>query len=313
VGTALLPYAKGVEKIEIASLNFFASGLEGWTMLKEAIDGTTEREREAEQQTLQLAAAQDNAKRASRELSVEGRELADNLRDVSDRGGDVSREIDEMRRRLDNAADSAIGLDGAMDGLSDALFGSAVKADELAAAKQDLDDLLRDGEPTAAAQQRVFDLQQQMAQEAGPKAFRDWLLEQKRVLDDELNPSISASIDLLLKLNAAQIATSGGGKKASKPPGGKAPTAPASTSSVDIPHGALPTFAEGGTVPGPTGQAQLAVVHGGETVSPAGARGGLTVVFNSTWPPSPAQARELAQMIDRQLYYARPRAGLLPR
>ena len=32
--------------------------------------------------------------------------------------------------------------------------------------------------------------------------------------------------------------------------------------------GGLPSFAVGGTVPGPTGQPQLAVVHGGETVTP---------------------------------------------
>ena len=49
--------------------------------------------------------------------------------------------------------------------------------------------------------------------------------------------------------------------------------------------GHLPGFADGGTVPGPVGQAQLAVVHGGETVIPyragqASAGGSMTVVVN---------------------------------
>lgn len=36
--------------------------------------------------------------------------------------------------------------------------------------------------------------------------------------------------------------------------------------------------------------------------SPAG--GGLTVVFQSTWPPTPAQAREVADMVNQSLFYA---------
>ena len=38
-------------------------------------------------------------------------------------------------------------------------------------------------------------------------------------------------------------------------------------------------FQQGGVVPGPPGTPQLAVVHGGETISPAGRGGGLTIVI----------------------------------
>lgn len=42
----------------------------------------------------------------------------------------------------------------------------------------------------------------------------------------------------------------------------------------------LPHFAQGGIVPGPIGQPTLAVVHGGETVTPAG-QAGMSVQFNA--------------------------------
>lgn len=42
----------------------------------------------------------------------------------------------------------------------------------------------------------------------------------------------------------------------------------------------LPGFADGGTVPGAIGAPMLAVVHGGETVTPAGQGGGHTIIIN---------------------------------
>lgn len=84
-------------------------------------------------------------------------------------------------------------------------------------------------------------------------------------------------------------------------------------------HGYL-EFAEGGVVPGPKGKPQLAVVHGGEYVvsneeqdqmfsggapSGGGPMGGLTVNFNSIWPPTEAQAREIAKTVNAQLAYLR--------
>jgi hypothetical protein len=38
----------------------------------------------------------------------------------------------------------------------------------------------------------------------------------------------------------------------------------------------------------------------------SGARGGggaLVINFNSTWPPTPDQAREIAQAVDREMHY----------
>ena len=44
----------------------------------------------------------------------------------------------------------------------------------------------------------------------------------------------------------------------------------------------VPGFARGGIVPGPWGRPALAIVHGGETVTPAGRAGGVTQVINMT-------------------------------
>ncbi len=47
----------------------------------------------------------------------------------------------------------------------------------------------------------------------------------------------------------------------------------------------IPGFAQGGVVPGPRGRGQLAVVHGGETIIPAGrGGGGATIIVQVTQP-----------------------------
>jgi hypothetical protein len=57
------------------------------------------------------------------------------------------------------------------------------------------------------------------------------------------------------------------------------------------------TYAEGGTVPGPVGSPQLAIIHGGETVIPVGGQsgGGFTFVYSPTF--SAGDARELQEKI----------------
>jgi len=52
------------------------------------------------------------------------------------------------------------------------------------------------------------------------------------------------------------------------------------------PGSEVPAYAAGGVVPGPVGQAQLAVVHGGETITPAGRGSGITVIFNGISAPT---------------------------
>jgi len=61
--------------------------------------------------------------------------------------------------------------------------------------------------------------------------------------------------------------------------GARSEVAAARRESVNV-GAALRGFAHGGIVPGPVGQAQLAVVHGGERVLTPGQQGGITVIFN---------------------------------
>jgi len=77
----------------------------------------------------------------------------------------------------------------------------------------------------------------------------------------------------------------------------------------------IPLLAQGGVVPpggfAIVGEAGPELITGGTrgaTVTPIGA-GGLTINFNSVWPPTPAQAREMAQIVQHQLMFTRPRGA----
>jgi len=48
---------------------------------------------------------------------------------------------------------------------------------------------------------------------------------------------------------------------------------------INIPKVSLPSFATGGVVPGPEGQPQLAIVHGGETIIPNHEPGNVNINF----------------------------------
>jgi hypothetical protein len=62
---------------------------------------------------------------------------------------------------------------------------------------------------------------------------------------------------------------------------------------------ALPSFQYGGTVPGPIGSAQLAVVHGGETITPAGQRA-LTVAQTINFNVQAMDAVDVARFLEQQ-------------
>lgn len=83
----------------------------------------------------------------------------------------------------------------------------------------------------------------------------------------------------------------------------------------------LPFLAQGGVLPpggvgivGEAGPELLVAGSTGATVIPLnGQAGGLTVNFNSVWPPTLQQAREIAAAVDRVLYYQRSGASRRPR
>jgi len=68
--------------------------------------------------------------------------------------------------------------------------------------------------------------------------------------------------------------------------------------------GFFPSFADGGVMPGPLGAPGLAIVHGGETITPPGG-GGDIVIHQTIVAPDGQVLRK------QQLRYAR-RSGLKP-
>jgi len=71
-------------------------------------------------------------------------------------------------------------------------------------------------------------------------------------------------------------------------------------------------FAAGGIVPGPVGMPRVAIVHGGETITPPGGRdGGITVLFTGpVYATSPQQAQRAGEDMGRGIRMAAKSGGI---
>jgi len=78
--------------------------------------------------------------------------------------------------------------------------------------------------------------------------------------------------------------------------------------------GLIEGFATGGTVGGPRGKAQLAVVHGGERVTTpgnnGGGGGGVTINFNGVVGDPVAVAQEIQDLLDLNSRVNGPASGI---
>ena len=79
-----------------------------------------------------------------------------------------------------------------------------------------------------------------------------------------VNQGLAGAANILSKLKALQ----------DKLPGGN-PAGGAMQSAIDALQAGIPSLAHGGIVPGPVGAPRLAVVHGGEAVTPPGSRASM--------------------------------------
>jgi len=328
-GKSFEPIAQWWTKQQVLALNFFSSGLDGWAMLGEAMSDTGKEAGAFERKTLALAVAQDNAKRAGRGLNAEARDLNDNLGDVEAQTSDTSRKLDTMWRNLDHAEASARGLDGALDDLNEALFGTDIRAGELASAKKDLAELKKAGPDSKSAEdvaiyngklaelrQRIFDIESQQAQAAGKEAYLDFLLEQRRAIED-VNDELAIYLDKLIlaaQLEGLAAIGSAGGRRASQPapPAINAPTVIEDPELRDDGSILLPGEgrAHGGPVTGGTpyivGEEgpELFVPQTSGTIVPNGSTfgrssgGGMTFVYAPTYSTaSPAEAQRFASAV----------------
>ena len=81
-----------------------------------------------------------------------------------------------------------------------------------------------------------------------------------------------------------------------------------------MPRGALPAFAEGGTVPGPEGSPQVILAHGGEEVIPADGKGGTTIGGGGSMTiVLQLNGRELARAVLAEADFRRARGTFIPR
>lgn len=236
-------------------------------------------------------------------------DLVPSLAQASEATGNLTDAHDALQAALDATRSAVDRVDAAFDLFTGALFDADIAAGELAGRQQELAELLSD-EPTrkgsdawviwngkvGEAKTGISELQYQMAQAEGPTALQEFLLATQTALGDT-DAAAAAAIATLLRLNATMAATEN--MASASKDDVFIPTVPTARTTVP-----LRGFASGGTVSGPVGMPQLAIVHGGETVTPAGRTGGivLNATFNVSGTQSPEQfSREALLALRREL------------
>ena len=231
--------------------------------------------------------------------------------------------LDRARTKLRDAASAAGDLKGYINDLATALFGTAVTAGDLAQAQKDLNDTMKEGPASKSAQDmaiyngklaegkaRVLELQGALALAEGPQAFKAWLDTTTTSLG-LTNAQAQTLIDTITRL------------------AGVSGNLPAGIGLIDsrTSRTSVSARAAGGPVTGGTpyliGEQgpELFVPRSSGVVIPASdggapATGGGSGGGGSGSPvviQLQLDGRMLAEIVDRQLYYARPRVGLLGR
>lgn len=252
---------------------------------------------------------EDAARKADRALDNAARaavDWGDAADDAKPPTNDLRDEIARLRTAA-NQADDAI--DDMSDTLSTELFGDAITTGNIARLNETYDELIkqRDGAKKGSREykiltgeiaenrQELFNLQLQMKEEEGPEAVLAWLRKQKRLYGDATG-AIQRLIDKYKALSRIQGSL-----------------VPLSLFGGKIRN--LGTFADGGrpkpgepAIVGEEGP-ELFVPDRAGTIIPNDALGagraasgaGVTININSTWPPTAAQARDIANTIAREL------------
>jgi hypothetical protein len=253
--------------------------------MERAMGFLADREAEAAQEAKDAAVALGEMQRAAFDVEHGLGDTEGALDTTGDATDDLTRDTKELKTAQEKLADALQDTTDNLEELSDEMFGATINAGDLAQAQKDLAEKLKEGPESKKAQdiaiwrgevaeleQTIFDLQAQMAREAGPKAFYDWLIKQKAAIGDT-NAALSIYIDRLIAAAGIRLP---GIPHGAEPTGGGG-TSPAPIPIRTAPRGALPAFAEGGTVPGPEGSPQVILAHGGEEITPVDGKGGTTI------------------------------------
>ncbi len=200
-------------------------------------------------------------------------------------------EFDPLIRQLDDSADRIEGL-GRYGEIS---FGALMEG--LNGIKDNaLPELQAKLEETGVSLQNALDIQE--AADQAVAAWQTMVDNQKTSIDDlldKMNELKTATIESIDSLAAMKKAADEAIAAAAQANAGV--TVPGPNQTIT-----LPGFANGGIVPGPIGSPQVAVVHGGERVTPAGSGSGVTVVLQGPmFLGGESDARKLADIIGAEL------------
>jgi hypothetical protein len=234
------------------------------------------------------------------------------LEDVTEAAEDTTGGVRDLNRELKENARKAEIAAASLDDLTAALWGAQEASGDLAQARKDLAELLKNGPETksaddiaiwkgkvAEARETLFELQYQMKQAEGPEALLAWLLKVRDGIADT-NTEARAAIDNLIALQNLTLGRGAGGRRTTGPAapvaseplsaGGHAPPAPAEPLSAGGHAPSIGARATGGPASGPTlvGEQGPEIVDlpGGSNVINARdtekAMGGTTTIINLT-------------------------------
>lgn len=313
-------WTTGMDNMALATEQLRSQGIEP---TKEAVSALVDQMGEAAFKTGKVfRGAMKDAKDPTNDLASGVDKLADEMADAKDPADDLSSAIKELGRREKETNDRTGDL---AETISDELFGDAINEGHLAELRETHKELIKQRDAAkegsreykiltgkiAENEQAQFDLHYEMAQREGPQAVLDFL-HKARERYGKNNSAVQTYIDKLDTLwrklaRFKGITFAGGGLIFTGIPsgGGKASGGPVS----------------GGTTGrryrvGERGPEDLYMGPGtAGTIDPTPSSGtgsggaALTINFNSVWPPTTAQAKEIAAVISRE----QQRMGLMPR
>lgn len=314
LGESFEPIALGVTRAQIAIVDWFNHGVEGWQMLGKAVGDVAGQHEEA---AGLIVDAQDEAQYSLGETHRATALLGEATVDMKDVVASANEAAAASYEKLAKAAVSAAeeAIQNAFDPIiaHDQLI--AANAEEAAQRRILSSDKATKAEKTnarAALHQAQLDIAQYLltlakAGDTNTKAYATGIENLKEAIKSAKGPTKAALQEVLDKINAVKNAGRHvdivfriqGGIYKNKP---------------------LPSYDEGGMVPGPRGAPQLAVVHGGEYVVPSGGAslsgsggggGGAFVYAPMYSTASPEEAQRFVRAITPALTREMRRQSLL--
>lgn len=225
LGTALLPVQTKILDAQsdiLTSLGAMADGISGqvtpeFLALQVVLGNVTIEQLKAAEAARTHADAVKRDNEGASHLRVTMTDLAVATGGVGDAADDAETATADLRSEFEKAEDAARDLTSALDELSGRLFGQAQLQGDIAKAAQDLAALKKEGPDSKSAadlaiyageiatlEQRLFELNGELAKAQGPQAYYEWLLKQTAAIQD----ADAATQALVLRVRALALLSS---------------------------------------------------------------------------------------------------------